>query len=106
MGGSTEVFTSQDEDQPEQFNYANVRKAAYRGSRTVILSDSETIILSVFKFCVIWGIFLTWFADSLLFDMMIKTEFGDPITSMEELKDRSLTLGKLKNVQKFNEAID
>ena len=104
MGGSTEVFTSQNEDQ--QFNYANVRKAAYRGSKTVILSDSETFILSVFKFCVIWGIFLTWFADSLLFDMMIKTEFGDPITSMEELKDRSLTLGNLKNVQKFNEAID
>ena len=33
MGGSTEVFTSQDEYEPEQFNYANVRKATYRGTR-------------------------------------------------------------------------
>ena len=33
MGGSCEVYTSQDEDQ--QFNYVNVRKAAYRGSKTI-----------------------------------------------------------------------
>ena len=32
MGGSTEVFTSKDEYEPEQFNYANVRKATYRGT--------------------------------------------------------------------------
>ena len=32
MGGSIEVFTSKDEYEPEQFNYANVRKATYRGT--------------------------------------------------------------------------
>ena len=45
MGGSLEVFTSQEEYEPEQFNYANVRKAAYRGSMTIIISDSVTIII-------------------------------------------------------------
>ena len=35
MGGSLEVFTSQEEYEPEQFNYANVRKAAYRGNMTI-----------------------------------------------------------------------
>ena len=35
MGGSCEVYTSQDEDQ--QFNYVNVRKAAYRGRKKIIL---------------------------------------------------------------------
>ena len=34
MGGSTEVFTSQDEY--EQFNYANVRKATYRGIKNYL----------------------------------------------------------------------
>ena len=50
MGGSIEVFTSQDdwftsqdEYKPDQFNYANVRKAAYRGNETIFLSDSVTI---------------------------------------------------------------
>ena len=45
MGGSLEVFTSQEEYEPQQFNYANVRKAAYRGSMTIIISDSVTIII-------------------------------------------------------------
>ena len=93
MGSSCEVYTSQDEDQ--QFNYANVRKAAYRGSKTIILSDdSETIILSVFKFCVIWGVFLTWFADSLLFEMMLKTSFKDGVDTPKDLLDKDMILCK------------
>ena len=34
-------------------------------------------MISVYKFCVIGGIFLTWFADSVLFSIMVKTEFQD-----------------------------
>ena len=45
MGGSLEVFTSQEEYEPTQFNYTNVRKAAYRGSMTIIISESVTIII-------------------------------------------------------------
>ena len=56
MGGSTEVFTSQDEDQPEQFNYANVRKAAYRGSKTILISDSETIIFNYISVQVLFNL--------------------------------------------------
>ena len=100
MGGSIEVFTSQNEDQ--QFNYANVRKAAYRGSKTVILSDSETFILSVFKFCLIWGIFLTWFADSLLFDMMLKTSFKDGVDNTQNLIDKNMILCKIYLQKKKN----
>ena len=51
--------------------------------------------LSVFKFCVIWGIFLTWFADALLFDMMISTDYEEPVDSMEDLIERDMTLGKV-----------
>ena len=34
MGGSTEVYTSVDER--TEFNYANVRKATYRGSNSIV----------------------------------------------------------------------
>ena len=51
--------------------------------------------MSVFKFCVIWGIFLTWFADALLFDMMISTDYEEPVDSMEDLIERDMTLGKV-----------
>ena len=51
-------------------------------------------MISVFKFCVIWGIFLTWFADALLFDMMIKTEFEMPVNTIHDLIDRDMTLSK------------
>ena len=54
MGGSTEVFTSQNEDQ--QFNYANVRKAAYRGSKTILISDSETIIFNYISVQVLFNL--------------------------------------------------
>ena len=51
-------------------------------------------IISVFKFCVIWGIFLTWFANSLLFDMMIKTSYRDGVNTLQQLIDRDMILCK------------
>ena len=51
-------------------------------------------MISVFKFCVIWGIFLTWFADSLLFDMMIQTSYKDGVKTVQDLIDRDMSLGK------------
>ena len=50
--------------------------------------------MSVFKFCVIWGIFLTWFAEALLFDMMVSTDFEEPIDSIDDLIERDMTLSK------------
>ena len=58
------------------------------------------VILSVFKFCVIWGIFLTWFADALLFDMMLKTSFEDPVNTVDDLNNRHMSLGKKKQESK------
>ena len=55
-------------------------------------------MISVFKFCVIWGIFLTWFADALLFDMMLKTEYRDGVDTIQDLIDRDMTLGTNKRV--------
>ena len=60
--------------------------------RYSFFSDLQTSS-SVFKFCVIWGIFLTWFADSLLFDMMIKTAYKDGVDTVQDLIDRDMTLG-------------
>ena len=45
MGGSLEVFASQEEYEPQQFNYAKVRKAAYRGSMKIDRSDCMIIII-------------------------------------------------------------
>ena len=50
-------------------------------------------MISVYKFCVIGGIFLIWFADSVLFTMMIKTEFEKPVDSPQDLLDREMSLG-------------
>ena len=50
-------------------------------------------MISVYKFSVIGGIFLTWFADSMLFSMMVKTEFTDGVETPQELIDRDMTLG-------------
>ena len=50
-------------------------------------------MISVFKFCLIWGIFLTWFADSMLFEMMIKTEYLDGVNTVQELIDKDMSLG-------------
>ena len=52
-------------------------------------------MISVFKFCVIWGIFLSWFADALLFDMMIRTDYGEPVNSIDDLIDRDMILSNL-----------
>ena len=51
--------------------------------------------LSVFKFCVIGGIFLTWFADALLFDMMIKTSYRDGVNTHQDLIDRGMFIGEI-----------
>ena len=94
MGGAQEVHTSLEERR--RFSYANVRKASYRGSKTTILNiRTINIILyvSVFKFCVIGGLFLAWFADSVLFTIMIKTEYEDGVDTTQDLIDRDMSLG-------------
>ena len=63
-----------------------------------IPKNLTTNMISVFKFCVIWGIFLTWFADALLFDMMLKTEYRDGVDTIQDLIDRDMTLGTNKRV--------
>ena len=35
------------------------------------------------------------FADSLLFDMMLKTVYGDGVDSLQDLIDRDMSLGKM-----------
>ena len=59
-------------------------------------------MISVFKFCLIWGIFLTWFADSMLFDMMIKTEYLDGVNTVQELIDKDMSLGIDLTYVKYN----
>ena len=82
---------------------------------TEVIKDNYRIIpiiltinmISVYKFCVIGGIFLTWFADSMLFSMMVKTEFTDGVETHQDLIDRDMSLGileswsKLKSVNKL-----
>ena len=93
MGASQQVYTSL--EQKESFSYANVRKASYRGCIPIIniLIILTFNMIPVFKFCVIWGIFLTWFADALLFDMMIKTSYKDGVNTIQDLIDRDMILG-------------
>ena len=43
----------------------------------------------------IWGIFLTWFADALLFDMMINTSYEDGVNSLQDFIDRDMYLGDM-----------
>ena len=50
-------------------------------------------MISVFKFCVIGGVFLHMFADSLLFDMMLKTAYDDGVDIPQDLIDRDMSLG-------------
>ena len=47
----------------------------------------------MYKFSVIGGIFLTWFADSMLFSMMVKTEFTDGVDTTKDLIERDMSLG-------------
>ena len=60
-----------------------------------IPKNLTTNMISVFKFCVIWGIFLTWFADALLFDNLIKTAYEDGVDTYQDLLDRDMTLGSI-----------
>ena len=85
----------------EEFGYANVRKATYRGSmndndRYSICSDHQHNI-SVFKFCIIWGVWLALFADALLFDHMLKTGYEDGVDTIQDLVDRDMTLGRIQS---------
>ena len=50
-------------------------------------------MMSAFKFCVIGGIFLHMFADSLLFDMMLNTAYEDGVDIPQDLLDRDMSLG-------------
>ena len=50
-------------------------------------------MISVFKFWVIGGIFLHMFADSLLFDMVLKTAYEDGVDTHQDLIDRDMSLG-------------
>ena len=96
MGGAQQVHTSLDERR--RFSYANIRKASYRGSKTLlnIIIILTINMISVFKFSVIGGIFLTWFADSLLFEMMIKSTYKDGVNTIQDLIDRDMSLGNQK----------
>ena len=50
-------------------------------------------MISVFKFWTIGGIFLHMFADSMLFDMMLKTAYQDGVDTPKDLIDRDMSLG-------------
>ena len=53
------------------------------------------MIISVFKFCVIWGVWLALFADALLFDHMLKTGYEDGVDTIQDLIDRDMSLGRV-----------
>ena len=98
MGGTHEVYTSW--KQRRKFTYANVRRATYRGSKTIInIPNILTInmISSVFKFWVFGGICLQMMADSLIFDMMLKTAFHDGVDTIQDLIDRDMSLGIIES---------
>ena len=50
-------------------------------------------MISVFKIWVFGGICLSLFADSLLFDHMLKTSFHDGVDSLQDLIERDMSLG-------------
>ena len=98
MDGTSEVYTSW--ERRREFGYANVRKATYRGSmidndydRYLICSDHQHD-LSVFKFCIIWGVWLALFADALLFDHMLKSGYEDGVDTIQDMIDRDMSLGR------------
>ena len=43
----------------------------------------------------IGGIFLNWFVDSMLFSMMIRTSFNEPVKTVQDLVDREMSLGDI-----------
>ena len=64
-------------------------------SKTMIVIPTILTInmISVFKIWVFGGICLSLFADSLLFDHMLKTSFHDGVDSPQDLIDRDMSLG-------------
>ena len=50
-------------------------------------------IMPVFKFCVLWGVWLALFADALLFDHMLKTGYEDGVDTIQDLINRDMSLG-------------
>ena len=52
---------------------------------------------SVFKFVVIWGIWMALFADALLFDQMLKTGYEDGVDTIQDLMHRDMSLGSIKS---------
>ena len=54
-------------------------------------------MISVFKFWTIGGVFLHMFADSMLFDMMLKTAYQDGVDIPQDLIDRDMSLGIIKS---------
>ena len=98
MGGTHEVHTSW--KQCRKFTYANVRRATYRGSKTILNSPiilTINMISSVFKIWVYGGVCLAQFADSLLFDMMLKTAYLDGVETPQDLIDRDMSLGIIES---------
>ena len=63
--------------------------------RYSFFSDLQTSS-SVFKFCVIGGIFLHWFTDSMLFSTMLKTGYEDGVDTIQDLIDRDMSLGRIQ----------
>ena len=55
------------------------------------------MISSVFKFWVYGGVCLHQFADSLLFDMMLKTAYHDGVDTPQDLIDRDMSLGIIES---------
>ena len=47
----------------------------------------------VFKFSVIWGIFLFYFFEAMFFTMLIKEEYLEPVKTHQDLIDRDMSLG-------------
>ena len=95
LGGNTEVYT--DREDRKYFNYANVRKAAHRSNKEMIFINYINNVL-VFKFSVIWGIFLFYFFDAMFFTMLIKEEYLEGVNTPEDLIDRDMSLGYIYKI--------
>ena len=54
-------------------------------------------MILVFKFWVIGGIFLRMFADSKLFDMMLKTAYEDGVDTIQDMIDRDMSIGIIES---------
>ena len=99
LGGNTEVYT--DQEDRKYFNYANVRKAAHRSNQESFIISVIKIHLNnilVFKFSVIWGIFLFYFFDAMFFTMLIKEEYLEPVKTHQDLIDRDMSLGYIYKI--------